>query len=345
MNRPGRCRGALAAASIAVVVLTSAAAIAASGRVILLQSHGASPGARRCLTLIHDELKAGGFDVTWIDAGPASDPVSIADLMRRQQDAAATIALLGNPEAGTSELWILDGIGGAAEVRRIPAPTDDPERVAEVLAIRTIELLRASALKWLVESTRRQAPPPPVVISAPANPSAPARETVAIETGLSVLYSVAGVGPAALPVGRLRVPVAAAVFLRLSVAGLGTRPRVESQLGSAEVAQELSVLELGGTLRRGQRVRPAITAGAGVFHARIEGQGIPPYLGARDASWAAMFDCGVGAHIEVSRAVAIAVELHAFLATPPSYIRFGELRSETLGRPALWATVTMLAWL
>src|SRR4051794_1245367 len=121
MNRPGRCRGALAAASMGVVLLMSAAAIAASGRVILLQSHGASPGARRCLTLIHDELKAGGFDVAWVDAGPESDPVSMAELMRRQQDAVATIALLGNPETGTSELWILDRIGGAAEVRRIPA--------------------------------------------------------------------------------------------------------------------------------------------------------------------------------------------------------------------------------
>ena len=135
-------------------MLASDVALAASGRVILLQPHAASASARRSMTLIHDELTAGGFEVVSVDAGPESDPVSIAALMRRQQGAVATIALLGNPEAGTSELWILDQIGGAAEVRRIPAPTDEPERAAEVLAIRTMELLRASALKWLVESSR-----------------------------------------------------------------------------------------------------------------------------------------------------------------------------------------------
>jgi hypothetical protein len=299
------------------------------------------------MTLIHDELTAGGFEVVSVDAGPDSDPVSIAALMRRQQGAVATIALLGNPETGTSELWILDQIGGAAEVRRIPAPTEEPERAAEVLAIRTMELLRASALKWLVESSRPAARPstPTVEAAPPSNIPAAPTHTVGIETGLSVLYSVGGLAPAAVPLGRLRVAITEPVFVRLSVAGLGTRPRVESALGSAVVAQELGLLEIGATFRRGRRVRPLITLGAGAFHVRIEGQGVSPYFGQRDQSWAAMFDCGAGAYVTVSAALAIAVELHALLAAPSSFIRFDDMAAETLGRPAVWATLTLLAWL
>lgn len=346
MGRPRRRAGILAVSGIAcvVLVLSSHVAGAASGRVILLQSHTAGASARRCLTLIHDELTAGGFDVASVDAGPDTDPVSMAAVMRRQQGAVATIALLGNPEVGPAELWILDQIGGAAEVRRIPAPTDDPERAAEVLAIRTIEVLRASALKWLVESSRQIAPATPVIVpSAPRSPSATSTGIVGFEAGLSLLYSVAGLGPAALPLARLRVAIAEPVFLRLTLAGLGTRPRVDSPLGSAVVSQDLGLLELGAAFRAGHRLRPLVTLGAGAFHASIEGQGVPPYVGSRDDSWAALLDGGAG--IYLGGRVAIAVELHVCLAAPHSFVRFGEMTSETLGRPSVWATVTLLAWL
>ena len=286
----------MAFAGVLLVVLTSNAVVAASGRVILLQPHAASASARRSLTLIHDELTAGGFDVVSVDAGPDSDPVSIAALMRRQQGAVATIALLGNPETGRSELWILDQIGGAAEVRRIPAPTEEPERAAEVLAIRTMELLRASALKWLVESSRPAArPPTPTVEASPAPnvPAAPA-QTVGIETGLSVLYSVGGLAPAALPVGRLRISIAAPVFVRLSVAGLGTRPRVDSALGSRGRGAGAGPSRDRRHISAWPPVRAADHPGRGGLSRAHQGQGLSPYLGERDQSWAAMFDAAPG---------------------------------------------------
>ena len=128
------------------------------------------------MTRIREELAAGGFAVAVVDPGPATDPISMASAMERQRDAVATIALLGDPDAGSSELWILDRVGVEAQVRRIPVPTDDPERAPEVLAIRSIELLRASALKLLVESSRTARPEAaaaPPVIAAPAVLEAP----------------------------------------------------------------------------------------------------------------------------------------------------------------------------
>ena len=151
---------------------------------------------------------AGGFDVEVVDPGPGTDPVSVADAVTRQHGSVATIALLGDPDLGPAELWILDRIGPRPEVRRIMVPHDDPDRIPEVLAIRTIELLRASALSLLVESSRRAPPPPPPAsppppaIATPRPPPAPVghsperRDPIGVEAGMAALrVSTAPVRP------------------------------------------------------------------------------------------------------------------------------------------------------
>ena len=318
----------------------------ASGRIVVLQSPAVSAGARRCLTLIRDELAAAGFEVAAVDAGPSPDPVSLAETMRGQQGAVATIGLLGDPESGPAELWILDRIGGNAEVRRIPAPTNDPERVAEVLAIRTVEVLRASALKLLVESSRpaRAAAAPAAQIAIPRPAAAPAR-ALAIETGLSMLVSPGSLDAAAVPVARLRVAVAGPALARLTVAGLGTQPRVETARGAASIAQALGLVEVGLVFRRDRGVQPVVSLGGGVLHVRSDAQGTFPYLGQRDERWAALFDAGAGVVVPVGGQLALALEAHVMLATPHPVVRFVDLEAATIARPAVWTTLTLVAWL
>ncbi|HEY8924976.1 MAG TPA: hypothetical protein VIU64_11390, partial [Polyangia bacterium] len=131
MKRGGRDRrhaGNLACGAVVVLALTivgPAAARAEPAHVILLQPAGASPGARRCLTLIREELAGGGFEVDTIDPGPARDPFSLAESMQSQHRAVATIGLVGDPEVGRAEIWILDRTGDKAEVRRLPAPAEE----------------------------------------------------------------------------------------------------------------------------------------------------------------------------------------------------------------------------
>src|SRR5438552_997153 len=208
-----------------------------SGRVALLDQIGASPSARHCLTRIREELTAGGFEVSVVDPGPLVDPVSIAATMQRQQGTIATIALLGDPDHPGAELWILDRIGSTADVRRIPAPTDDPDHLPEVLAIRAIEVLKASALQVLVETTRPvPEAPPPVVVARKEAPSRPPETigTFGLEAGVSAVECVRGPGPAVGRLGLGRAPLNdssfGSLFARLTLAGLGTRPRVETTM-------------------------------------------------------------------------------------------------------------------
>lgn len=295
-------------------------------------------------------------------------------MMQRQEGAVATIALLGDFDHAGAEIWILDRIGAAPQVRRIPAPAVDREHLPEVLAIRTTEVLKASALKLLLESSDPRSPQnpsgpsaaeavasPPVAAStsstggAPPGVTAP-RERVgppaspshpfALEAGICVLESVGGPGPAAVPIIRARARIGDLLVLRATVAGLGSRPRVDSRgVGSASIAQSFALAELGVAFRPGRRWRPGASLGGGVLYVQGDGEGIWPYQGVRDARWAGALDAGVGVLAQLGGALAITFELHGLLAFPHPTLRFYDVEAATLGFPALVASLTVVAWL
>jgi hypothetical protein len=333
---------------VAVASATAWSVPLPSGRVALLDPPGSSSSARQCLTRIREELTAGGFEVSVVDPGPRVDPVSIAAAMQRQEGTIATIALLGDPDRPGTELWILDRVGAAAEVRRIPIPTEDRERLPEVLAIRTIEVLKASALKVLVEATRPAPEAKPAVVVTGIEPpvrTAEATGAFGLEAGLAMVTSVGGFGPAAVPVGRVRAWLGNSVFARLTLAGLGSRPRVETSIGSASVAQSLGLVELAVALRPGARWRPTFSLGAGTLYVQSEGEGVWPYAGLRETRWAAAVDAGIGLLATVGGNLSLGFEVHGLVALPHPTVRFFDVESATVGFPAIVASITMIAWL
>src|SRR6478609_316784 len=178
----GLTRASAAAFAFAALALAPAAATALSpppvdttGRVTLLQSSAASPRARRCLTRVREELAAGGFDVTVSEFGAGGEALWMVDAPGPRDGSIATIALIGNLDDGPAELWIVDGVPwGRAVVRRLLVPTGATTHDDEVLAIRALEFLRASALELA-----RAAPGSPGS-STSANPSAPSAPAVTI---------------------------------------------------------------------------------------------------------------------------------------------------------------------
>ncbi|HEX2661076.1 MAG TPA: hypothetical protein VHU40_22505 [Polyangia bacterium] len=334
------------------LVATSATAWSAPlrpGRIALLDPLGSSPTARQYLTRIRAELTAGGFDVAIVDAGPGLlDPVSVAAVMQQQAGTIATIALVGDPDRPGAELWILDRVGETAEVRRIPIPTADEDHPPEVLAIRTIEVLKASALKVLVEATRAR-PDAGSATVAIASSSPTATEAnpgvVALEAGLAMVANVSSLGPAAVPVGRVRARLGSSAFARLTLAGLGSRPRVATALGSASVAQNLGLAELVVALRPGARLRPTFSLGAGALYVQTDGEGVWPYRGLRQTRWAAALDAGIGLLASVNATLTLGFEIHALVALPHPTVRLYDVETGAVGFPAILASLTMMAWL
>jgi hypothetical protein len=351
----------VAALAFAALALAPTAATAlppppieTGGRVTVLQSSAASPRARRCLTRVREELAAGGFDVTVNEFGAGGEALWMVDAPAPRDGSIATITLIGNPDEGPAELWIVDGVPwGRAVVRRLLVPAGATAHDDEVLAVRALEFLRASALELA-----RGAPGSPAA-SSPANSSAPSSPAltvsaqtappaapvaaatepgrVSFELGLSFLESAGALGPAFLPVARLRAEWLSLLETRVTVAGFGTQPRVTTLKGTAVVGHVLGLFELRTAFRHGHAVRPAIGIGGGVLRVSVDGDGYGPYEGLRGERWAALFDVGAGLTARLGRHLAAAFELHGQFAAPSPTLRSSGDEVARIARPALFS--------
>ena len=341
----------LAARVVLAAVLAasySAAAEAAldAGPVIVMQPTTASSALRRSLVRIRNELSADQFQVVLADFGAATDPAAVIESVGADPAGGTVLAVFGDPATGVAELCVVHRSGRRVAVRRATVVVDDPERMPEALSARALELLRASALELAIEGqgARRQgatAEPNPT-IEAAAQPAAPAVNTaVAVEMGVGILHSIDGPPPAVIPVGRIRVRVWKWLATRMTVAGLGTHPRVDSQYGSAAVSQSLALLELTGGFRSGKRVQLAASLGAGALNVSVAGFGAGRYEGRDPQRWSPAFGGGLGIAFAIGSRTALAAEVQAMVASPHPIVRFVDVAAASVGYPSLLFTATL----
>jgi hypothetical protein len=134
--------------------------------------------------------------------------------------------------------------------------------------------------------------------------------------------------------GRIQLRLNDWLGARLSLSGLGSRPRIETAYGSAEISQTIGLVEVSAVFRNAKRLRPTVSAGAGLLKVSMVGVGNPPYEGRGGRQWSAVFDAGVGAALALRSRVALATELHVFLASPHPEVRFLNMRAATIGFPS-----------
>lgn len=332
--------------------------VATGGRVQVLQSNAVSPRARRCLTRLREELTAGGFQVAISEFGAGGDALWMVDPPSPPDGSLATITLIGNPDDGPAELWIVDGVaGGRAAVRRLLVPAGNNTHDDEVLAIRTLEFLRASALERArgapaVPTPTPTAAPPAMTASvvAPearrdAAPQVPPGSPgpFSFELGLSLLAGSRSLGPAYVPLARLRAELGSLLETRITVAGLGTHPEVTKKPeGTATVGFTFGLVELRTAFRRGRAVRPAVGVGGGVLLVQVDGVGTSPYEGRSGRSWAGLFDVSAGLTIALGRRLAVAMEAHGQVAGPYPSVQFSGVEAARIGRPALLTSLTLV---
>ena len=91
--------------------------------------------------------------------------------------ATAVVAVVAGADPATAELWVVDRLTGKTVVRRIHADPKAAARIAEILSVRAVELLRASFLELAITSRPR-----PDVVDAPALPVEPVVTRFATET-------------------------------------------------------------------------------------------------------------------------------------------------------------------
>jgi hypothetical protein len=358
VTRPGRASIVLVMALAVAGVEGRAAAQGAAApapTVILLRPPSAPAAVIEALIRLGAELMLEGFDPQVKEFELVGDTRNSLELLAPTLAATAVVAVVAGADPATAELWVVDRVTGKTVVRRIHADPRAAARMAEILSVRAVELLRASFLELAITSRPR-----PDVVDAPVVPVAPALTRFAtqplvdaepdwkwaFEVGAGGIGAASGLGgmlAELLPVARIERALGVRLCARVTFAGLGTKARVDVMGGYADVAQTVALAEALFRFRRGHRIEPIVSIGAGMLRVSAEGHVSEPYEGAGGWRTSAAADAGVGVRVPLRRRrLELGVELHALVAEPYPVVRFFDTDVARAGRPTLLAAVTLL---
>ena len=252
---------------------------------------------------------------------------------------------MASAEPGSAELWVIDWVTGKTVVRRVNAGATDPPRMAEVLSVRAVELLRASFLELAIATPPdNDAPPSAPVVERWATATLEESDwTWAVEAGGGTAYAVDGPWNVILSVARIERALGRRFCARVSFAGLGTTARVDTPQGYAALSQTILLAELIARFRRGRRIEPLLSLGAGALRLAADSHESAPFEAVSGARWAAAGDVGVGLRIPLRRhRFELGIEAHALFAQPYPTVQFLGNEVARAGRPSLVGSVTLL---
>ena len=117
-------------------------------------------------------------------------------------------------------------------------------------------------------------------------------------------------------------------------------------MGRPTCRKRSSLAETLVRFRRGQRIEPLLSAGAGALRLDVDAHPTGAYQAVGGARWGAAGDLGVGVRVPLhGRRFELGAEAHAVFAQPfPTAQYFGH-EVARVGRPTLLATVTLLGGL
>jgi hypothetical protein len=338
---------------LALAVPAAAETPFAPPRVVLLRPPAALPHVGEALVRLRGELTAEGFnaEVLELDLGP--DVRAGLDRLAPTVTATAIVAVVAGIDPVSAELWVVDRVTGKTVVRRVRADPAAATRIAEVLSVRAVELLRASFLELAISSHPSADTVDAPVASTPAvtrfatEPLEEPDWLWAVEAGGGAVTALGGAGGELVPVARVERAFGVRFCARVTLTGLGTESRVDTPDGGyVDVSQGMLLAEGIVRFRRGERLEPIISVGAGAFRLSAEGHENAPYRALSGVRWSAAADLGAGLRVPLrQRRIEVGLELHAVLAQPYPVIRFFEDDLASAGRPSLFASLTLLGGL
>ncbi|HXJ23595.1 MAG TPA: hypothetical protein VMT03_25490 [Polyangia bacterium] len=348
--RPAAAAVALLLALVLIAGRRSATA-APIPQVVLVRPQAAPPSVAEALVRLRGELVAAGFEAEVLELPLGAD---VRESLERLSPPAANahsttalVAVVASADPGSAELWVIDRVTGKTVVRRVNAASPDPSRAAEVLAVRAVELLRASFLELAIappsEAAAAPLPTAPVVERWATAPLEERDWIWAIEAGGATGISVQGPWNQFMAVARLERAFGRWFCGRLTFTGLGPPGHVATDTGSADISETWLLAEAVVRFRRDRRLQPQISAGGGALLLNVDGQEVTPNTALASAHWSAAGDVGAGLRVPLRRhRFEIGLEAHALFAQPyPKLLFFGQ-EIGLVGRPTVLVTLTLL---
>jgi len=337
------------------------AARASPSRVVVIRPPATDQVTAEAIHRVAGELVAAGFEVAFLEASPERDARAQLAAAAERLDPVATFAIFPLREGGAAEVWLTDRTSGKTVIQRIETRSISPSHVSAVLAVRAVEVLRASFLdlrpKRESETPAEQSSPPqrdllPAGGTSPLTRNGvgePSRErsslqSPAVSVGVAFLHGFQGIGAGVLPVAKLSYGMGRWAG-RLSFAGLGPSVRVDGAVGSALIHQELVSAELLAVLVNHRPFAMFGSVGGGIYHFRLAGEGATPYYGKEGDLTTPMFTAGVGAEARFGPHLSMIVDVTALFPRTTAVVRFMDAEVASAGRPSLLAGVGVVAFL
>ncbi len=343
-------------------------ALADSPVVALVRPAASTPSTTEALNRIEGELTAEGFDVVMVDAPltlgpsardatpvrPGAEGAAASAPAGPDREAIASIELVVDARERAAELRVMDRLTNKTVVRRAAIEAPDGPQFAQVLAVRAVELLRASLVEVLILSHPPPTEMPPAAARAAVERArtwtataldAKGSPSYGFDAGTAVLAGFGGVAPAVLGVLRVRRMFGRALEVRATLAGLGTQPIVHAASGSASITQDLGLVELLFTPWDEHAVRPVVSLGAGPYYVAVDGQATWPYAPTESNGWSVALDGGLGVEVRLGRHFDLSFEAHAVVTQPSQVTRFVGEEQASISEPSLLGTLTVVGWL
>ena len=317
-------------------------------QVVLLRPPVTDDVTSDALARVRGELTAGGFDVSMLAQDPALDVRTALETVGRELDPIAAFAIVRAAGANTAEIWVCDRMARKSVIQSVrldaTGTSGEPSR-SVVLAVRAVELLKASLAQYWLASVRKPAPVPetPAVVEVPPAPYAIAG--IGVEAGVGWLDSVGAVSAVWRPVVRASYGGRHGWAVRLGAGGFGSDAVLRAPDASAQIRQEMATLEIVRGFFPGHRVQLVVSLGGGGYHARVTGMGtgMQTYTERVSSSWSAIAMAGGGVVLPIVHHIALAVDGQVGVTWPDNLIRLLGAEAGRTGSPALLASAGVLA--
>lgn len=306
-------------------------------RIVLVRPSSSDATILSAFAHLQGELAVHDFEIVVVDENAGITGPDALERVAEEEHALAAVCLLRTRGSATADIWIGDRATGKTSRRTISTP--QRSEAASVLAVRAVDLLRAS-LRELAPSEplpsdivgAAPASAPPKVLAWAAPPAA--RAGFALEAGAIAQTSAHGFALAYGPSIGFGYDAARELALRLVFQGPIWGGHYTTTNASAVLLQEQLFAE--ARLRFWEHAAFSYSAllALGAHHLSVRGEASAPYLARTDTAWTALGSVGLGAEWRFAPAAALSVRARALALAPEPEINVGP-DHVGFGRPLL----------
>jgi hypothetical protein len=343
-------RGCVGVATCATLASLAWATVgrAEPSRVLVVRERGADAVVERAEVRLSAELRAAGFEV---DERLADGDADARRLVEQPGDggAFATVLLQRSPAGASTDVWVADHVTHKTVVRRMEAHGRG-DAADRSLALRIVELMRASLVEALVlppqaETAAPPLPPPPADVARwtreALHEPTPTLAPLRLSLGAAGVFGGPNVGVAIAPELRVAWRPAFAWSLGVLAAGPAFGARASGSEGTAEIRQEFALVEGTYEVRLGDSVRGFLAAGVGAYHLYASGSATPPFTGTQSDVWSALAGIGLGASVALAGPASLVLDAHELLAAPQPVVAFAAEHVATVMSPGTLVSLSL----